>query len=244
MINNPLPQTQVVKLKDIQYLLFDIEDAVTTSIIHEGSFEKELLDLAKDVLSKKEPGRVLDIGANLGSFTIPLAKELPDYIFESYEPQRIIFYQLCGNVFLNSLNNIFTHNFGLSDKEEFIFTELPIYNQKNNIGAYSLDRDIRARHHDCTLSDYYEYTLLKKLDSLNYVDVRLIKIDVEGMEMSVIRGGLDFIKRNEYPTIIFETWVWKGWYQPKRQELYNFLIDLGYDIHQIGENNIAEYRKN
>ena len=51
---------------------------------------------------------VLDIGANLGAYAIPVAKKIASArgVVYAYEPQRIVYYQLCGNIFLNSLDNV------------------------------------------------------------------------------------------------------------------------------------------
>ena len=60
---------------------------------------------------------VIDVGANIGGFAIPVAKSLMDCAGKVYcfEPQRIIFQQLCANTFLNRLDNIFTHNVALGE---------------------------------------------------------------------------------------------------------------------------------
>ncbi|NCW79130.1 MAG: FkbM family methyltransferase, partial [Oxalobacteraceae bacterium] len=39
-------------------------------------------------------------------------------------------------------------------------------------------------------------------DSLGYQDIALIKIDVEGYELNVLRGGLGTIVRSNYPPVI------------------------------------------
>ncbi|HEV2927277.1 MAG TPA: FkbM family methyltransferase, partial [Propionibacteriaceae bacterium] len=46
---------------------------------------------------------------------------------------------------------------------------------------------------------------VRTLDSFDFRDVALLKIDVEGMEQAVIRGGLDTIARSR-PVIYAEAW--------------------------------------
>lgn len=72
----------------------------------------------------------------------------------------------------------------------------------------------------------------KTLDSFNIQNVGFIKIDVEGFEEKVIRGGLMTIISNNYPPILFECWpvgYW-GMTQEKHDNLFNLLKTLGYEI--------------
>ena len=78
---------------------------------------------------------------------------------------------------------------------------------------------------------------VKTLDSFNLKDIGFIKIDVEGFEEKVIRGGLLTIISNNYPPILFECWragqiVQDGtvFTQEKRDSLFNLLRTLGYEI--------------
>ena len=78
---------------------------------------------------------------------------------------------------------------------------------------------------------------VKTLDSFNLKDIGFIKIDVEGFEEKVIRGGLLTIISNNYPPILFECWragqiAQDGtvFTQEKRDSLFNLLRTLGYEI--------------
>ena len=81
------------------------------------------------------------------------------------------------------------------------------------------------------------------LDDIGFEDVKLIKIDVEGHELEVLQGGVETLKANNYPPIIFEAWTWKPWYQEKRKALFDYLKGLGYHIQELGENNLARHPK-
>src|SRR5262245_44762739 len=55
-----------------------------------------------------KPGDVvLDVGANIGTVTLPLARRVgPSGLVISFEPQRIIFQHLCANIALNGLTHV------------------------------------------------------------------------------------------------------------------------------------------
>jgi hypothetical protein len=73
--------------------------------------------------------------------------------------------------------------------------------------------------------------------------VRLIKIDVEGLELDVIKGAQETILRSNYPSLIFESWTQHEWWDEKREELFSYVKDLGYEISSPYENNfLAVYK--
>ena len=98
-----LPNCQLVNCFGHQYLVFKGNDLISNAM-KQGGYEIEVFALSQKLLEKHKDGVVLDIGANLGSFTIPLAKTNPHLTFHSFEVQRVIYYQLCANVFINGLD--------------------------------------------------------------------------------------------------------------------------------------------
>jgi len=70
----------------------------------------------------------------------------------------------------------------------------------------------------------------KTLDSFNFEDVDFIKIDVEGHEFKVLKGGIETIKKYK-PTIIIEENTSPEFYNKgKMFDATNFLQDLGYKV--------------
>jgi FkbM family methyltransferase len=204
-------------------------------------YENDIHQLALNILMDKPDGVVLDIGANLGTFCVPLAKKITKHTYHAFEPQRIVYYQLCANTFINGLDNVHCHNFGLSNKEERLVLTMPDYSVETNIGAFSIDKDVRENEYECVTEGKKEPMVVFTLDSGAHNNVRLIKIDVEGHELEVLKGGIKTIKRNNYPPIIFEAWTWKSWYQEKRTVLFEYLQGHGYEIKELGQNNIARH---
>jgi FkbM family methyltransferase len=236
-----LPNCELVNVFGTQYLVFKGRDLISNAL-KQGGYEVEVFGIAQKILQKHKDGVVLDIGANLGSFTLPLAKANPHLTFHAFEPQRIIYYQLCGNTLINGLDNVHCHNFGLSDERKRFDIELPDYATEGNIGAFSIDKEVRENEYECQTKGKTEPMVVFPLDDGRHQKVRLIKIDVEGHELEVIKGGIDTINGNNYPPIIFEAWNWKPWYQGKREELFAYLKSHGYEIIEgINSNNLAQH---
>ena len=236
-----IPNYLIVKTDKTQYMLFESLDVVTGGIRYSGGWEEHLETISEKFLDNHSDGTVLDIGSNLGSYSIPLAQKYPNIIFHAFEPQRIIFYQLCTNIVINSLENVISHNYGISDHNDKFMLIMPDYATETNIGAFSLDQETIDNQYECATKGLMEEVEVKILDEQNFTNVKLIKIDVEGLEMEVLKGALKTIEDNIFPPIIFEAWTHKPWYQRRREELIEFLESLGYKITEIGENNIAQH---
>jgi FkbM family methyltransferase len=138
---------------------------------------------------------------------------------------------------------VYTYEFALSNEDANVELAMPDYAKETNIGAFSIDAEVRKNEYECATVNTTDKIQLFPLDLLAFSNVKLIKIDVEGHELEVLKGGIETIKANNYPPIIFEAWTWKPWYQEKRKELFDYLEGLGYEIQQLGQNNLAQHPK-
>jgi FkbM family methyltransferase len=235
-----IPNCELVKVDGTQFLVFKGGDLISNHLKKE-LYENDIHQLALKILIDKPDGLVLDIGANLGTFCVPLARKIPKLEFHAFEPQRIVNYQLCANVIINSLGNVYAYELALSNENADVELAMPDYTKETNIGAFSIDAEVRKNEYECSTVNTTDRIDLAPLDFFTFNNIRLIKIDVEGHELEVIKGGIGTIKRNNYPPIIFEAWTWKPWYQEKRKALFDYLEGHGYKIEQLGENNLARH---
>lgn len=239
-----LPNCELVNANGIQFLVFKGNDLITNNLKVSGTYEPELTTIASKILERHKTGLVLDIGANIGTFCIPLAKKFPEFTFRAFEPQRIVNYQLGANVIINGLTNVHTDRVAISCGNWSERMIVPDYATETNIGAFSIDEDVRKNEYECATKGAYEEIIMKPLDYFSIEEfVPLIKIDVEGHELEVLDGAQRIIERNEYPPILFEAWTWKPWFEQKRKDTFELLHDLGYEITEIGQNNLAQNKK-
>ncbi len=149
---------------------------VGRSLTEYGEYSEGEVELFRQCLG---PGNVaLDIGANLGAHTLALAQIVgPGGTVFAFEPQRILFQILCGNLALNEIGNV--HALPLALGRAAGRTKVPAldYRGARNFGGVSLGG-----------ADGEDVTVLT-LDQLEVSAVRLIKIDVEGLELEVLAGA-------------------------------------------------------
>ena len=179
---------------------------------------------AHNIIDKylKDNATILDIGANIGSHTLYWANERNAKMVHAFEPLPYSFEILKKHIELNNLEKkVKIYPYGLSD--EVVRTKIAQFHEIN-IGGTSFKKQEDGD---------YEF---KPLDSLELKEkIDLIKIDVEGAEMEVLRGGIETIKKNK-PIIVIESF-------DKKDQVDAFLFALGYEhIDTIREGEDYIYR--
>lgn len=139
------------------------------------------------------PGDIIDIGANVGVVSIPLALKFPDRTIHALEPAPTTFATLSKNVALNAVTNVKLHRVALADVPGVL--------------AFNADPVSRGTARIATADDQYveevEATTLDLFVARNGItDVALLKIDVEGFESVVFSGGRETLAKR-LPRVIF-----------------------------------------
>ena len=233
--------TEIVECKNgLRFKLMGKNDLIGKLLKRDGDYEPELKVLSSHLVRGKE-GRVLDIGANIGTYTLPMAKSFPNLRFTAFEVQTRVFVRLLDNLSMNGISNVRAIHGGISDEAGTIVGTIPDYENEGNVGAFSLDGEVRENSYEIETNGGEEEFTLRTLDSYGYSDIILVKIDVEGMEEKVLRGGYKTLRDSYWPPIIFEAWTFKEFYQPRRESLFRYLESIGYKVVTIGENNLAQH---
>ena len=138
---------------------------------------------------------VLEVGANIGAHTVRLAQLVgKEGKVIAFEPQRLCFQLLNGNVAINSLTNVYTYQKCVGANEGYVTVPELSPDEIHNWGGVSLEK---------TSKDTGERVECITLDSLNLTKCKLLKLDVEGMELQVLQGAVKLLDKCQ-PLIYME----------------------------------------
>jgi len=136
------------------------------------------------MMGTEEGHTVVDVGANIGAFTIPLARQARRVV--AIEPQRLVFQMLCANLALNGICNVQAiHAAAGNVAGQAVLVPVLDPAHGHNFGGLSIE----AR-------DSGEKVGTVVLDDLDLDACHMIKIDVEGMERQVIQGAGRLIREH------------------------------------------------
>lgn len=151
----------------------------------------------------------LDIGSNNGYYSI-IASQLvgPDGKVISIEPNKSTYIRLMENIKVNGIKNVNSFNIALSDHDGR--AKLFLNNDSEN-GLASLINDHEKEPIDEVPVNTFDGLFLNQ-------SINLIKMDVEGSEINIIKGMGDYLKKYNSVKIIME---WNPDYMGK--EDYHYL---------------------
>ena len=178
-----------------------------------GEYSEGEVDMFRRLIKPEDT--VVDVGANIGALTVPMSRMANKVI--AFEPQHAMYYVLCANVAINNLTNVDCWLMAVSKERGSIDVPVIDIATKGNYGSLALNHE-------------YEGEVITKavpmvtLDSATLDKCGFIKIDVEGMEVDVLKGATETIKNNR-PILCIED------DRPdQREELYELIWSLDYRI--------------
>lgn len=164
----------------------------------------------------KNGDTVVEVGANIGTHTLCLSSLVGnDGKVYAFEPQRIIFQTLCANIALNSILNTYTYQLAVGSSSGVVTIPNINYQDIGNFGGVSVN----------PLANGEKVDLIKLDDFLEVDSLKFIKIDVEGMEIEVLKGAKRLI--NTFKPVLYI----ENDRIEKSQELIEFLWELGYRLY-------------
>ena len=184
----------------------------------------------------------LDIGANIGAITIPLAKTMYEnmqpwgQVF-SFEPQSWVFNALAGNVALNNCFNTKVLNLAVGESEGIIQLPAVNYLQAGSFGSLELQRRDNTEFigQQVNYEEGGEDVRVVALDDIGFAKVDFIKLDVEGFEAQVLNGARELITQFR-PVMLIEH------IKAKPGELELILDQLDYRYSRIGMNLLCAHQ--
>tara|TARA_B110000503_G_scaffold122414_1_gene186966 strand:+ start:430 stop:1251 length:822 start_codon:yes stop_codon:yes gene_type:complete len=178
--------------------ILDLNEGIDLSIFLFGTSEKKIKNLKK-LFRLNEKLIIIDIGANIGSISLPLAKIFNQSKIFAIEPTNYAFKKLTKNLNLNkelkkniSLNQLFLSKINKPTK---VWSSWNFDNNNNKHKQHLGTLHSIKKKSYISLTKFIDLKKIKKID--------FIKLDVDGHELDVLRSGEKFLK-NKKPIIFIE----------------------------------------
>ncbi|HSB57700.1 MAG TPA: FkbM family methyltransferase [Nitrosopumilaceae archaeon] len=208
----------------------DTEDwIISRTLALNSTWEPKETEFLKKIITGNM--KVLDIGANLGYFTILFSRQVgSEGKVIAFEPNPFSFDLLKKNIKANNLQNVYAIQKAVSNISGYEKLYLSKKNHGDNrlfsvpILNSDLDRDI-AQVEVTTLDDY-----------LKDIHIDFLKMDVQGSEPKVIEGGYNLIKNSRNLKMMVEFWPLA--LKVQGYEPINFLLQLeslDFDIYDLSD---------
>lgn len=210
-------------------IIVNNNDYIGKEIIKTGYWEIDDIRLVEIIileLMKKKTGRdfhFYDIGANIGTYSLAIGNLDSRLKVTAFEAQAQIYYMLCGTVAINGLRNVVCKNAAVSESVgEILEIRIPDYTKDGSFGSVELIKPIYSDNQKFLFTNTEKINTLT-IDSLSG-DIDFIKIDVEGMEDKVLKGGREKIAAHR-PVVYVEI------YKTDRNFVISFFRDLDYVLY-------------
>ena len=220
-----------VKAKHGVFSFCHFDEYIGLSLREYGEFSEIELSLMSKFIMKDDV--VFDIGSNIGAFTVPFAKKVGELgQVYAFEPQKVIYDLLQDNVNKNKLKNVKIFNVGMGKKKEELELNEIDYSKVGNFGGVSFKYDsssftknIKNKKYKVKIKNLNEFLQIEKCN--------FMKIDVELMELDILTGGKNFLKK-------FRPILWIENHQFYPNEINKFLLENDYNAYWAYSNMFNE----
>ncbi len=169
------------------YVIFNKNDHYIGRAIEKyGEFSESEVEVFRQLCVASDI--VVEVGANIGTHTMVISQFVgaTGRVY-AFEPQRIVFQTLCANMALNSIENVECFQTAAANETGHILFPDIRYDIEGNFGAVEMDKFAAGN----------KIPVAKLDDLLDPPRLKLIKIDVEGMEHKVISGAQQLIAKHK-----------------------------------------------
>lgn len=178
-------------------------------------------------LAPLRPAAVLDVGANVGSWSIAAIGQFESATVHAFEPIQDTYQRLVANVGSASPSRFVANNVALSSTAK---AEMPMWLGHESKVASAVHRgDV----------DSGEQVAVESLDGDEYCashgieHIDLLKIDTEGHDLEVLRGFQGMLRRGAVDVIQFEFTLFAVYARTWLGDFYSLLEPFGYSIGKL-----------
>ena len=214
---------------------------VGAQILNNQNFDRKEVNLVLGLLNKRrqlyqKDVVAIDCGANIGVHTIEWARLMHGWgQVHAFEAQERIYYALAGNIAINNCSNAHATWAAVGAKVGTLDVPKVDYDVPASYGSLELKKSPTNEDIGQTVAydkaNSYEVPMIT-LDSTKIPQPDFIKIDVEGMEIDVLRGAAKTLKKHR-PMMLIEH------IKSDQKTLKEMLKSFGYRVYQIDINILA-----
>jgi FkbM family methyltransferase len=226
-------RTYKKRFHDNFYMLLNPTDHIQQQLFWYGYYEKEVGDLLKKIV--KPGGVFLDLGANIGYFSLLVADNSPSVKVISFEPVASLFQKMNDNISLNNIKNISTVNAAVGEifEEKELFVSAP-----DNLGMSSFHQPEnysgkKERVKVMAIDDWFKTSGLSKID--------IIKLDVEGSEIGALKGMKEVLQKQKPILIVEVNPETLSMFNLEPFDIYDYLKELNFEGFLILKNARLEH---
>jgi FkbM family methyltransferase len=223
----------VIKYADRQVTFCDVQpkDYIEGKLLEGQWYELRNLEFIRSLQVR---GNYVDVGACIGTHSLFFSLFCPATQVYSFEANPQAYQKLTRNLTANGVSNCQTFNVGVSDVAgRATIEELP---GEPNLGATWLW--LSGKDDNAAVD-------VRPLDSFNLQNVRLMKIDVEGMELRMLHGAINILKGAEHLFI-------EMWSEPQSRDrgveytapkITDFLTTQGFQLDQEYDDRLYHFQR-
>ncbi len=198
-----------------------------------NSGEKEVIEYIKELFSHEEELVIFDVGANVGGYTYMVLNSFDGRAYvHAFEPSASTFAMLQKNI--NS-EHVKLNNIGCSDTTQTmsLYGDISdpgltsVYNRRLDFCGITMNASEQSRF--VRIDDYCQENKVGH--------IHLLKLDIEGHELSALKGAQGMIDKNNIDFIQFEFGGCNIDSRTYFQDFYYFLHNK-YDIYRILQNGL------
>lgn len=156
-------------------------------------------------LNDGEESVFFDIGANIGIYSLYAAAKYADLRIYAFEPENQSFAALCKNISLNRMN-IVPYMLALGDTDQLGLLNVAIL--EAGAGAASVTGVYAFVSEEIQRNTFEQGVVISRIDGLvrssGILPPNYVKIDVDGAELSVLRGGEAIFKSAQCRGVLVE----------------------------------------
>jgi FkbM family methyltransferase len=195
--------------------LFQAETLVKTGRTH---IESELANIFAIVDTLPADAVIVDGGANIGFFTIPVAQRTQGRGTRiiAFEPQRQLFQALGGSLALNGYDHVYLHNCGLGAEPGIAQLPAVNYGEAQDFGTVALSDQTTVEENGWIADRVVDVT---SIDAMALPRLDFFKLDVEGYEVPTLAGAIKTIKQHR-------PWIWVEYFITGAEPIKAALAEL------------------